>query len=279
MRRLTVFALKLLGPSVTTRTFGESSMLLDRLRARLPGAVRAASVASAALWPVASAMAQAAAPVAAAASAAPAELTPAERAKRDGDKVFHWILIHGDRPRKPVATVAPNKPAASVARVKPAARAPNHVDEPAVETASSASAAPVATAPQAGLTPAPAAPASTPELATPRATSANLASAALTAPLAPAAAAPVEDDAPETLTPLSQAEPKFPISVVRALRSGQVRVKFTVQPDGSVADPTVIGSSSVRLNPSALAAVAQWRFAPVRKPQHGVVELGFKDAE
>ena len=255
-------------------------MFLDRLRARLLDAACAASLVTAALWPLASAIAQTATPVAGAASAVPAELTPAERAKRDGDKVFHWILIHGDKPRKPVATVAPkeDKPPPAVARVKPAARAPNRADEAAVET-SSANRAPATVAPQASLASAPA-PAPTPDAATTRATSANLASAALTAPTAPAAAAaPVEDDSPDTLTPLSQAEPKFPINVVRALRTGQVRVKFTVQPDGSVADPTVIGTSSVRLNPSALAAVAQWRFAPVRKAQQGVVELGFKDAE
>ena len=258
-------------------------MLLDRLRACLPGAACAASLATAALWPVASATAQTAAPVAAAASSsAPAELTPAERAKRDGDKVFHWILIHGDKPRKPVATVTPKEDKAppAVARAKPAARAPSgRADEAAVET-SNASAAPLVAAPRASLAPAPAS-APTPDPTATRATSANLASAALTAPAALAATAPppVEDDSPDTLTPLSQTEPKFPINVVRALRTGQVRVKFTVQPDGSVADPTVIGTSSARLNPSALAAVAQWRFAPVRKAQQGVVELGFKDEQ
>lgn len=252
-------------------------MFLDCLRARLPGATCAASVATAALWPLASATAQTA-PVASAASAAPAEMTPAERAKRDGDKVFHWILIHGDKPRKPAATVAPkdDKAPPAVARAKPAARAPSRVDEPVVEA--SASAPPAAAAPQASLAPDPAPVVSAPEPPPTRAASPSLASAALTAPPVPAAA-PVEDDSPETLRPLSQAEPKFPINVVRALRSGQVRVKFTVQPDGSVADPTVIGSSSARLNPSALAAVAQWRFAPVRKAQQGVVELGFKDEQ
>ncbi len=256
-------------------------MFLDRLRACLPDAACAASLVTAALWPVASATAQTATPVAGAASAASAELTPAERAKRDGDKVFHWILIHGDKPRKPVATVTPKEDKAppAIARVKSAARAPSgRADEAAVET-SNASAAPLVAAPRASLAPAPAS-APTPDPTATRATSANLASAALTAPAAPAAtAAPVEDDSPDTLTPLSQAEPKFPINVVRALRTGQVRVKFTVQPDGSVADPTVIGTSSVRLNPSALAAVAQWRFAPVRKAQQGVVELGFKDEQ
>ena len=256
-------------------------MFLDRLRACLPDAACAASLVTAALWPVASATAQTATPVAGAASAASAELTPAERAKRDGDKVFHWILIHGDKPRKPVATVTPKEDKAppAVARVKPAARAPSgRADEAAVET-SNASAAPLVAAPRASLAPAPAS-APTPDPTATRATSANLASAALTAPAAPAAtAAPVEDDSPDTLTPLSQTEPKFPINVVRALRTGQVRVKFTVQPDGSVADPTVIGTSSARLNPSALAAVAQWRFAPVRKAQQGVVELGFKDEQ
>jgi periplasmic protein TonB len=100
----------------------------------------------------------------------------------------------------------------------------------------------------------------------------------MVATTAPPPTAP-DADAAEPLTPVSQTEPKFPVNLVRTLRTGQVQVKFTVLPDGSVAEPAVISTSNPRLNPSALAAVAQWRFAPVRKPQRGVVDLGFNSAE
>ena len=95
------------------------------------------------------------------------------------------------------------------------------------------------------------------------------------ASLTSAPAVSAEDDASDNLVPVTQPEPKFPMNLVRTLRTGQVQVQFTVQPDGSVVEPTVVASSNPRLNPAALAAVAQWRFAPVRKPQQGIVELGF----
>ncbi|MBC8058971.1 MAG: TonB family protein, partial [Rhizobiales bacterium] len=79
----------------------------------------------------------------------------------------------------------------------------------------------------------------------------------------------------EALTPLARTDPQFPPSLLRSLRKGQVRVRFTVLPNGSVAEPAVVTSSNAKLNPAALAAIAQWRFAPVRQAQGGVVDLGF----
>ena len=258
-------------------------MLLDRLRAPAPGAALCKfGMALAALWPSAFAGAQTAAP---GASAAPAtELTPAERAKRDGDQVFHWILIHSDKPRKPVAA-KDEKPGVAATHVKPPARTAARADEPAPAASAVAVASPAASAAPARTPVAVAVPEATPVTAvavTPDATAApaavKLATAGMTTPAA-AAAAVVEDDVPESLKPLSQTEPKFPINLIRSLRTGQVQVKFTVLPDGSVAEPEVLSSSNPRLNPSALAAVAQWRFAPLRKPQRGVVELGFNNAD
>jgi len=260
-------------------------MLLDRLRAPAPGAALCKfGMALAVLWPSVFVSAQTAAPGASAASAA--ELTPAERAKRDGDQVFHWILIHSDKPRKPVAA-KDEKPTVAVTHVKPPARTAARADEPAPAASAVAVASSAASAVPARTAVAAAAPEATPATAiaaAPEATAASaavkLATVSMTTPAAPAAAAAaVEDDAPESLKPLSQTEPKFPINLIRSLRTGQVQVKFTVLPDGSVAEPEVLSSSNPRLNPPALAAVAQWRFAPLRKPQHGVVDLGFNNAD
>ena len=225
-------------------------MSLDRLRLIF--------LTAAALWPLAHAGAQSAAP---AASAASAELTPAERAKRDGDKVFHWILIHGDKPRKAAAS-RDDKP---TTRAKPPARTAARSEEPVPATATSPSTV------EAVASPAPAASAAAPA-AEPPAPAPEPAVATVAAPS-------VEEPATEQLTPLAQPEPRFPSNLLRTLRSGQVQVRFTVLPDGSVTEPVVMASSNPKLNPSALAAVAQWRFAPVHKPQQGVVDLGFNNAE
>jgi len=46
------------------------------------------------------------------ASSSASEVAPSERAKRDADKVFHWIMIQGDRTREaPVAGAKDTKDA------------------------------------------------------------------------------------------------------------------------------------------------------------------------
>ena len=214
-------------------------------------------IALAVLWPAAFANAQTS-PQAAAPAASAAVLTPAERAQRDGDKVFHWILIHSDKPRKGAA-VKDEKPVPVAARVKPPVRV-TRAEAPASE----------ASAPGENVAEAKAAkaPEAVPESVT------VAASAAAASPVAVVAEDPVE-----TLTLLSRAEPRFPPSLLRTLSSGRVQVKFTVLPDGSVAGPEVVASSNSRLNSSALTAVAQWRFAPLHKPRQGIVDLGFDNAE
>ena len=62
---------------------------------------------------------------------------------------------------------------------------------------------------------------------------------------------------------------------MRQLRKGLVQVRFDVQADGTVAKAEVVKTTHRRLNETAIEAVSQWRFKPVRKTQTAVVELGF----
>lgn len=218
----------------------------------------------AALFAAAASMASTSAgaqPAPAAASAPAAELTPNERAQRDADKFLKWILIHSDKPRKAGVNRTDDKreerPAVA-AGVKPAAPI----------AAAAASPVPVVSAsPPAGVAPV----AETQTAAAPLA-------AVETRMTATAPALPIvlgADTADEVLTPLSRTGPKFPPSVLRSLSKGNVKVRFTVLPDGSVAEPAVVTSSDSRLRPAALAAVARWRFAPLRRSQLGAVDLVF----
>ena len=70
-----------------------------------------------------------------------------------------------------------------------------------------------------------------------------------------------------------RAEPEFSANLLRTLRKGAVQLRFTVMPDGSVTDPAVVTSTHARLNPSAPAAIAQWRSSPLRKPLAGLIAL------
>ncbi|MES1163080.1 MAG: TonB family protein [Rhizobacter sp.] len=231
-----------------------------------------------------------------AASAPAAEMTAAERAQRDADKVFKWILIHSDKPRKAGATRPEEKREETkpvvAARAKPAV----HSAEPtqgAVAATPATSATPAATATPAptetnaasvASLPAPA-PGAVPAVALPVASPPAAATETAVAALAvdtrgaragsPAPAAVAAEALDEQLTPLFRADPQFPPNLLRTLRKGQVQVRFTVQPDGSVVEPAVVSTSNAKLNASALAAVAQWRFAPLHRPQAGMVALGF----
>lgn len=239
-------------------------MFVDRERARR---VRAAWILGAAGWCVSL---PAAAQQAPAGAASAVELTPAERAQRDADKVFKWILIHADKPRRPNPVRdekreerRDEKPLATI-RAKPAARAaeasPSAAGAPAPVAADERSAAPLAAAAPAGALEA----------------SVAVGEAQAVLPKAmPMPALVAAEAIDEALTPLFRAEPLFPANVLRTLRKGAVQLRFTVLPDGSVADAAVVTSTSARLNSSALAAIAQWRFAPLRRPQAALVALGF----
>jgi TonB family protein len=202
-----------------------------------------------------------------------AELSPADRAKRDADKVFHWIMIQADKPRKAAVAKDDGSTAASAARAKSAARPPARSDDAGAKTTAAGQ------GPAQGRSPAKAAATTEPGVSTLQAdipaTAPSADEAAVVASADRASVAPQEEAPDETLTPISRAEPQFPPSVLRSVRKGQVQVRFTVLQNGNVDEPTVVASSNPRLNAAALAAVAQWRFVPLRKSQLGVVDLGF----
>jgi protein TonB len=203
------------------------------------------------------------------ASSPSGDLSPTERAQRDADRVFQWIRIHADKPRKTTQardekaqTVAPagkpsGKPLAKPADGTNADVAASRRDKPADAGA----------APTASRAPATAEPLASKSAAQPEA------DASLLAAVAPPPAALPEPDAP--LVPIVRTEPSFPASLMRTLRKGVVQVSFTVEPDGSVSKAQAVTSTNARLNSAALATVAQWRFQPLRHSQQAVVDLGF----
>jgi TonB family protein len=205
-----------------------------------------------------------------AAGAGPNE-SASERASREGDKVFQWIRMHADKPRKAaapekasVASAAPTAPVKMVAKA-----APKPVDGGNTETAQPSSKA----APQQQV----AAVASKPAVSNDPPISLTAAAATdASAPLASTGSSPqVEIEEDVSLVPVARGEPEFPGALMRQLRKGVVQVAFTVQPDGSVSQAHAVTSSHPRLAPSAVASVSQWKFQPVHHAQQAVVDLGF----
>ena len=205
------------------------------------------------------AWAQTPTPAASAASgAARAAAAPSERAKKEADDVFRWIKIHTDAPRKPTEKAATKLPTASTALANAKATEASK----AAQSASAAASAAAAT----GF----------------NEVTANPGAAALPVP-EPVVSAKAPDSAPAVpapkeapLRPVAQANPQFPEDVMQTLGQGSVSVRFTVLPDGSVANAEVLSSSHRKLNRSALEAVAQWRFEPIPNARSARVELGFK---
>jgi len=65
------------------------------------------------------------------------------------------------------------------------------------------------------------------------------------------------------LRPISTPAPRYPVDALRAGRSGEVQVEFTVAPDGSVTNARVVRSDPPRVfDREAVAAVKRWRFEP-----------------
>ena len=77
---------------------------------------------------------------------------------------------------------------------------------------------------------------------------------------------------------VERVEPKFPPQAVReGIDQGSVTVKFTVQTDGSVSDPTVTDAKPRRgiFDDAALRAVAKWKFKPLSAPRDTTVTVDF----
>ena len=65
------------------------------------------------------------------------------------------------------------------------------------------------------------------------------------------------------LRPISTPAPRYPAAALRAGRSGEVQVEFTVGPDGAVTSARVVRANPPRVfDREAVAAVKRWRFEP-----------------
>ena len=77
---------------------------------------------------------------------------------------------------------------------------------------------------------------------------------------------------------VERVEPKFPAQAVReGIEQGSVTVKFTVEPDGSVSNPTVTDAKPRRgiFDDAALRAVAKWKFKPIAAAKDTTVTVDF----
>lgn len=204
-----------------------------------------------------------------------------ERAQKAADAVFHWIKLNGDKganrqptnapppppppppapapvARKPAAPVAaPPKPAATAATVQAATVPVAAPAQPEPEPA------PVLVA-AASPTPAPAAPIPT--------------AIAAVEPPPPPPPAVEEEEVPLKL--LSRVNPSIPRAMQQtAFRDGYARVKFTVAPNGTVSKAETIAASHSRLGISAVDAVRQWRFEPIKAAREVAIEFAFNNTD
>ncbi|MBB3197263.1 energy transducer TonB [Roseateles terrae] len=233
---------------------------------------------------------------AAAATDNKAQLSDVERAKRDADKVFQWIKFHAEKgetkkPEHQAKTDAKPEPKPQPAVAKSAAPAPaRKSDEDSRTVVAAASDSQRGDAgggmTRTSLTSSSAGAASTtPPAYTGRIPESMAMAAPATAPVVGAPAAPAQQPEPEPAplpeedTPLrlvNKVDPEYPRALLTQQRNGSVMVKFVVQTDGSVEQVEAIKSPDRKLSVAAVAAVKQWRFAPINKPRPVSVEIGFQ---
>lgn len=206
----------------------------------------------------------AASPVAWAQAKPDGDLTDADRAKRDADKVFRFIKLQAQRqaaPAAPAAAAAPRVASAPRAAPAPIAAAVAKGPEVAELVATAPTAAGQAAAPEASIAPLPAAvPAPSP--------------VAEAAPSAAVATAPETEEIELAL--ITHVQPELPNNRLGNLRDGSVWVQFSVEPDGRTTNVVARPGAQLRLAQSAVKAVQQWRFAPISAVQDVAVEIAFK---
>ena len=72
--------------------------------------------------------------------------------------------------------------------------------------------------------------------------------------------------------------PEYPPALRNADTVGRVRVRFHVEPDGTVSSPSVVGSPPAALAEISLQAIRRWRFEPptrAGKPVRLTIEQNF----
>ncbi|HET7065754.1 MAG TPA: TonB family protein [Rudaea sp.] len=143
----------------------------------------------------------------------------------------------------------------AVATAAAAAAATRQSQQQAAATAPAP--APAAAAPVPAAAPPPAETAAAPPPA-PRPASTTASATPAAAPAAPAAGGETRAAEVVKTTP-----PEYPPDAVRKHQEGWVEVEFTVMPDGSVANATVVNANPARIfNSAALRAVERWTFKP-----------------
>lgn len=182
-----------------------------------------------------------------------------ERSQKQSDNVYRWIKLHAEPPRKPEPGAKPRPRADATAQVP--RRSDARMGQPEAATATEAAATEGLTVQDTAQ-----------ELA---ASAAPVAAASAAAPATPPAAAAVAAEVEKELRPLSQPQPEIPRELRNAIANGRVLLSFTVQPDGSVAQASVLNSTNRRLAKPALDAVSQWRFEPIRTARAVQVEIEF----
>lgn len=184
---------------------------------------------------------------------AASDTTAIERSQRQTDNVYRWIKYFADQPKKPDA----NKPRAKTDSPAPA---PASARKPELKGPT--------TAPEAAPSPSATADAQQPQ-------SVN-ALPAVASVAAPAATEPeVISDAATPLVPINVVEPTIPHELRNVAINAKVLLSFNVQKDGTVATPAVISGNNRRLNRSAMDAIAQWRFEPIRSERVTQIEFQF----
>lgn len=175
--------------------------------------------------------------------------TAIERSQRQADNVYRWIKYFADQPKKPDA----NKPRAKTDMPAPALARKPELNGPATAAEAALSTAADVQQPQ-PVNPLP----------------------AVASVVTPAAAEPeVVSDTARPLVPIAVVEPTIPYELRNETINAKVRLSFTVQPDGTVAKPSVISGSSRRLDRSAIEAIAKWRFEPIRSERVTQIEFQF----
>ncbi len=207
------------------------------------------------------------------------DISDAERAKRDANKVFSFIKFHAVKPAAAPAPAPAPKPAAPkpAPRAESSAAASSPAPAPVATPTPVASAAPsaAAPAPTAALDPRTLPPASEPAPAPAPAAVAEPAASAVPAP-APAAAVEEEEDPGIKLVKYVAPELNQRAMAAMTGNTAKVRVRFTVMPDGSAAKVQAVSNAPRPVAQVAVRAVEQWRFEGVKEPQEVEVEVDFK---
>lgn len=203
-------------------------------------------------------------PLLAAAQISPSDLSAAEeRAQREAERVFSVIKFHTIRSKPAAEAGKPRPPAARTERPAAAAPAPVAVVAQAPAPAASApTAAELEPAPGTWQEPEPAA--------------APITTASSPAPTERDAEADEPDEAPLRLQ--NFVAPVVPPSLQATLGAGtrNVRVQFTVQPDGSVSQAEADAGVPRRLAVRATEAIRQWQFAPLPRARTAEVDIAFR---